>query len=176
MTRGFAGNGARDSNALLLSARHIARVRFEAMPKSDLLQGALRPQARFRAALAAHIERQAHIFFRRQGREQIVRLENEADVLAAQIGELLGLRPVVECPATVSVPDVGVRMQPRIDSSVVLPEPDGPMSKVSSPGRSPADTPFSARTICRPRESLSSHDDSPLRRFSATVVCLGVIC
>ena len=32
-----------------------------------------------------------------------------------------------------TVPDVGVRMQPRIDSSVVLPLPDGPISSVSSP-------------------------------------------
>ena len=50
--------------------------------------------------------------------------------LASSSGE----RPSVGWEPTVSVPSVGVRMQPRIDSSVVLPLPEGPMSSVSSPG------------------------------------------
>ena len=49
-----------------------------------------------------------------------------------------------------SVPVVGDRMQPRIDSSVVLPEPDGPISRVSSPASSVRLTPFSARTMPAP--------------------------
>ena len=56
-------------------------------------------------------------------------------------------------PATRSVPEVGVRMQPRIDSSVVLPLPDGPISSVSSPGTSVRLTPLRARTLPAPEPS-----------------------
>ena len=48
------------------------------------------------------------------------------------------------------VPDVGVRIQPRIDRSVVLPLPEGPISRVSSPGTSVRFAPLTARTIPAP--------------------------
>src|SRR5262245_23807554 len=41
-------------------------------------------------------------------------------------------------------------MQPRMESSVVLPLPDGPMSKVSSPGIRSRLTPFRACTLAAP--------------------------
>ena len=49
-----------------------------------------------------------------------------------------------------SVPEVGVRMQPRIDSNVVLPLPDGPISSVSSPGINERLAPLTARTLPAP--------------------------
>ena len=52
-----------------------------------------------------------------------------------------------------SVPSLGVRMQPRIDSSVVLPLPEGPISSVSSPGMSSRLTPFKALTSAAPLPS-----------------------
>ena len=55
-----------------------------------------------------------------------------------------GDNPLATVSSTRTVPDVGVRMQPRIDSNVVLPLPDGPISSVSSPGASAMVTPFSA--------------------------------
>ncbi len=58
--------------------------------------------------------------------------------------------PAVDRPAIVSVPSFGVRMHPRIERSVVLPLPDGPISSVSSPGRTSRLTPFSARTWFAP--------------------------
>src|SRR5262249_13386434 len=42
-----------------------------------------------RAALAAHIERHAHILLGGQGRKQIIGLKDEADVLPTQVGQLL---------------------------------------------------------------------------------------
>ena len=61
------------------------------------------------------------------------------------------LRPLVgDCPASRSVPLVGDRMQPRIDSSVVLPLPEGPISRVSSPAIRSTLTPLSGITSPAP--------------------------
>ena len=61
-----------------------------------------------------------------------------------------GPAPSVERPPTRTVPRVGVSMHPRIDSSVVLPLPDGPISSVNSPPLSARLTPLSACTWRRP--------------------------
>src|SRR5258707_13790052 len=53
-------------------------------------------------------------------------------------------------PSMKRSPELGVRMQPMIDSRVVLPEPDGPSSAVTSPGSSESDTPLSTFTTSRP--------------------------
>ena len=60
-------------------------------------------------------------------------------------------------------------MQPRIDSSVVLPLPDGPISRVSSPGLSVRLTPFSARTRPAPWPSSLA-----MSRASSTLGAVGV--
>jgi hypothetical protein len=57
-----------------------------------------------------------------------------------------GPAPAIGCPATRTVPLVGVSMQPRIESSVVLPLPEGPISSVSSPPVTARLTPLSACT------------------------------
>jgi hypothetical protein len=49
-----------------------------------------------------------------------------------------------------TIPDVGVKMLPSIDSSVVLPLPEGPMRRVSSPQASDRLTPFKACTLPAP--------------------------
>ena len=67
---------------------------------------------------------------------------------------LSALSPAVDWPAICSVPESGVRMQPRIDSSVVLPLPEGPMSSVSSPGIRSKFTPFSTCTWAAPEPSV----------------------
>ena len=41
-------------------------------------------------------------------------------------------------------------MQPMIESSVVLPEPDGPSSATTSPAATSIVIPFSTSTRCRP--------------------------
>ena len=57
-----------------------------------------------------------------------------------------GPAPSVERPTMRTLPRVGVSMHPRIDSSVVLPLPDGPINSVSSPPLSAKLTPLSACT------------------------------
>ena len=90
--------------------------------------------------------------------------------LRRSLASASGARPVAILPATLSVPWVGVRMQPRIDSSVVLPLPEGPISSVSSPVLSARLTPLSARTLPAPwprsltMSRASSTTDVPARR------------
>ena len=97
--------------------------------------------------LAANVEREPHIVERRERREQVIGLEDEADVLAPDLGEFLGVGIRRSAwPPTRTVPLVGVSMQPRMESSVVLPLPDGPISSVSSPPVTARLTPLSACT------------------------------
>src|SRR6266576_2975126 len=58
-----------------------------------------------------------------------------------------GPASTVERPPKRTVPRVGVRMHPRIDNSVVLPLPDGPINSVNSPRLSAKLTPLRAWTF-----------------------------
>src|SRR5438067_13366174 len=51
-----------------------------------------------------------------------------------------------DTPSTSMRPDVGASRAPISDSSVVLPEPDGPVSATNSPGSSVSDTLATATT------------------------------
>ena len=72
---------------------------------------------------------------RRQARQQVEGLEDEADLLAAEPRQTVG-RDRLHGPALEgdSSPALGCRRQPRISMSVVLPEPEGPVIATSSPG------------------------------------------
>ena len=169
LSRAAVGSSARITDGEPASARAIATRCFSpplsllghgvrAMRKPDLPQrlgGERRAPRDSRAA--AQIERQHDVLRRRQRRHQVVGLEDEADVLAAQVGEALGRQPAGRrCAPMRSVPALGVRMQPRIDSSVVLPLPEGPISRVSSPGIRSRLTPFSGLHLGRrPRPGTS---------------------
>ena len=61
-------------------------------------------------------------------------------------------------------------MQPRIDSSVVLPLPEGPISSVSSPGLSDRLTPLSARVLRAPWPSSLT-----ILRASSTTLAAGTM-
>src|SRR5262245_31498750 len=54
------------------------------------------------------------------------------------------------CAITRRVPEVGRRMQPRIESSVVLPLPDGPTISANSPLRRSIETSSSAHSAASP--------------------------
>ncbi len=115
--------------------------------KPDRRQRLLRLLLRALRVLAANVEREPHIVERGERREQVIGLEDKADMLAPDPGELLGTGAVaVDWPPTRTVPLVGVSMQPRMESSVVLPLPDGPISSVSSPPVTARLTPLSACT------------------------------
>ena len=106
-----------------------------------------------RVGLAAgEHQRQRDVLQRGQRRHQVERLEDEADAVAAQLGELL----VVE-RAEVGVADEDVaaasacRARRRLCISVDLPEPDGPMIAVNWPATNSTVTPSRAWTSDSPR-------------------------
>src|SRR5204863_6579951 len=79
---------SRDRDALLLAAGELARPVMDAVSETDLFQRrerALSP----RVPIATVDEWQLDVLDRIQPREQVVRLEDEADVLVADPGELV---------------------------------------------------------------------------------------
>ena len=89
---------------------------------------------RSRRGKAGEQERQLHVLERRQHRHQVVELKDEADVPRPPVGELrfverrdVHRRPRAASPASgLSIPAIRL-------SSVLLPEPDGPISATKSP-------------------------------------------
>ena len=66
-------------------------------------------------------------------RQQVERLEDEADPVPAQLGEPLSLRPVTSVSSRWICPEVTVSRPARQCISVDLPEPEGPMIAVNWP-------------------------------------------
>src|SRR6516162_6421509 len=81
-------NSARDRDALLFAAAEIARKRIELVRKADRDQSLLCLIQCCRRALAAHIQWQASILFRREGRKQVKGLENKPNVLSPHLRQL----------------------------------------------------------------------------------------
>ena len=88
------GNRAGDCDTLLLAAAHVPWIAAQLVREADRLQCRLRVGHRLRIAHAANVEREAHILERCQRREQVVGLEDEADVTATDIGQFLGVEVV----------------------------------------------------------------------------------
>ena len=59
--------------------------------------------------------------------------------------------PTVSRPITSTWPVLGVRMQPMMDKSVVLPLPEGPMNRTTSPGMTSRLTSLRATVSAAPR-------------------------
>ena len=75
------------------------------------------------------------VLLRGQHREQVERLEDEADGARAQVGELVGRLRRSRPRSSMQIrPLVGVSMQPIRLSSVDLPLPDGPAMARNTPG------------------------------------------
>src|SRR5258708_9996731 len=81
-------NSARDRDALLFATAKIARKRIELVRKADRDQSLLCLIQCGQRALAAHIQWQARILFRREGRKQVIGLENKPDVLSPHLRQL----------------------------------------------------------------------------------------
>ena len=78
------GDGARDSHTLLLAARELRGEVVHAMREPHLGQHVGRLKR-----IAANLARELHVFERGKVLNQVIELENEADVVTAVIGELL---------------------------------------------------------------------------------------
>ena len=127
---GPLGDGAGDGDALLLAAGELRRKVVEALAEADQL--AAPPRARIGAA--RDLGDQRDVLARGQARDQVVELEDEADVLAPVAGQLRPRRRRSGRDRE-SAPSrcVGTSRPPRMLSSVDLPLPDGPSRTTSSP-------------------------------------------
>ena len=122
---------AGDGHALLLAAGQLGRAVPSRSPRPTLLDQLVEPLGS--GLLPGELERQHDVLLRREHREQVEELEDEADVVAPQLREL----GVVEA-GDVDAGDrdltlVGRSRPARMCISVDLPEPDGPMTAVSRP-------------------------------------------
>ena len=89
--------------------------------------------ARACAVLAPHDQRHGDIVQRREFRQQMVELIDEAQALVAQRALARSDRPTASLPSTETEPLDGTSNRPRMCSSVLLPEPEAPTMATISP-------------------------------------------
>ena len=127
---------ARDRHALLHAARELGRPLVHGVGQAHRGQQLARALLALRGADAAfaHQRRQRHVLQRGEGRQQVVELEHEAQRAApAQRQAGVVQRPAPPRPASGSCPAVMRSSRPMMLSSVLLPEPEGPISATNSP-------------------------------------------
>ena len=84
---GPAGEGPGDGDALLLAAGELARAVVEAVGEADGVDDRVEP--RLVGLAAGEVQRQRDVLRGGERRHQVEGLEDEADAVAAQLGELL---------------------------------------------------------------------------------------
>ena len=148
--RRLADQRAGDRDALPLAAGELVGPVVHAVREADRVERRLGAGAPLAAGEAAVDERQLHVRERRGARQELERLEDEADLLVAEVGEPSSSSPCTSAPFSRYVPAVGVSRQPRRFMSVDLPEPDWPTMATNSPRSMAKETPSSARTVSPP--------------------------
>ena len=88
MIVGIVDDGARDRDALLLTARELARVVVHSVLEADHAERGLRALLALGARQAREQERQLDVLERGEHRHQVVGLEDEADGGGAELREL----------------------------------------------------------------------------------------
>jgi hypothetical protein len=139
---------ARDRDALLLAARQLGRLVVAPLAQPHALEqrvDVLRPRLR-----ARNRERQRDVLLSRQRRQQVERLEDEADLAAAQLGQ-----PAIPHRGDLLAAHVhgagaravkpGEQMHQRR-----LAQPDGPITAVNWPAGTSSETPRRASTADSP--------------------------
>ena len=128
-------DGARDGDALLLPARELPRVVVHPVGEADDRRGPSRPASAARAReRSRQEERQLDVLEGRQDRDEVVELEDEADVLAPPLREgPLAHRGDLRPRRRGSGRRSGGRCRRSRFRSVVFPEPDGPIRATKSP-------------------------------------------
>ena len=90
--------------------------------------------ARRGIGIAGQFQRHRDILQRGHGRDQMERLEHDADLAAAKARQRVLVEGIEGVPLTTTSPLSG-RSSPAITiSSVDFPEPDGPIRPIASPG------------------------------------------
>ena len=123
--------GAGQRHALLLATRKLARIVVEALLETDF--GEEPAGGGEGVAVACELHRQRHILPRGHGRDQMERLEQDAQPIAPKFREPI----LVEMPEIDAVdgtrPAVGRSIPPTIDIRLDLPEPEGPTTLTLAP-------------------------------------------
>ena len=147
---GVVDQGAGDGDALALAAGELIGLVHHAGAEADALEDFLGAGDALGGGGAVVDERQLDVMQRGGAGQQVEGLEDEADFLVADAGELV----VVERGDIVAVepvrPWVGESRQPMRFISVDLPEPEGPMMATYSLWRTRRLTPQRALTCWSP--------------------------
>ncbi len=146
---------ARHRCALPLTAGELVRPMLQALAKADTLQQLAGARACGRDRRAPNKQRHRHVLERRELRQQMMKLIDEAERAIAQLTALL-LIPDDEYRGRRSrtTPEVGGSRPPRICSSVVLPEPDAPTIAMRCAGATLRVTPRSTSSVSGPWRKL----------------------
>jgi hypothetical protein len=138
---GMRRQRAGERHALLLAARQLRGIMRQSLPEPDLLQ--LRPGAVESVRRAGEFERNGDVFQRRHRRDEMERLEHDADVLAAKAGKLVLAQRVDSRPRRRWILPLSGRSSPAMAiSSVDFPDPDGPTRPIASPRPILSETPL----------------------------------
>ena len=163
--------GPGDGDALLLAAGEVAWLRRSTRSASPTRPSSVaahaahgRDPGRPSRAITGSITFSSAV----NAGQQVVELEDEADRAAAQARERRRRR-ARWCPAPSRKmrPLVGRSSRPMRFSSVLLPEPEGPMSAVNSPRSSAEVDPVERRGSRRPRRPYVLARDRPARGSTA---------
>ncbi len=107
------------------------------------------------------LTRDPHVLFDGEMGEQVAGLEQEHPTWRARSRARVGSGWwLMRCPPTRTVPPSGSSSPARQDSSVDLPEPEGPTTATKSPGRSVSETPCSAWVSSSPARKNRYRDDA----------------
>ena len=87
--RRIVGERPRNGDALLLSAGKLGRAVLHAVAQAEQVEQFFRAPLRVAHGFACELHRQQDVFQRRQRRDQVEELEDEADLLVANFGELV---------------------------------------------------------------------------------------
>ena len=150
--RRVAHDRARDSDALLLSAGELTGIVLGAILEPHDGECGLHVLAPLRATQVRQQQRNLDVSLGGQHGEQVVELEHEADMTGPPACELPPEAPSMRSPATSTVPSEGWSRPPIRLRSVVLPEPEGPISARKSPFGTSRLSPSSTSMRSEPRE------------------------
>ncbi len=150
---------AGDRHALLLPARELAGLVTGAVAEADP-PGHLAQPLRVGAPLREP-ERERDVLLGGQRRNEVERLEDEADALAAELAERVLSEPAeISASPRWTVPVVG-RSRPAAQwRNVLLPDPEGPITAVKDPRANPNETSRRAATLVSPLPYILLTDES----------------
>ena len=144
------GEGAGDGDALLFPARELVGSEPESVAEPDAAEKVGGSVAGGAADGAGEVAGELDVLAGAERREEVEVLEDEPEVAWPAAGEP-GSGAVVRSTLSMTIePLVGRSMAPSIRSKVVLPLPEGPMPRTTSPAAMSRSTPSMAWTAMSP--------------------------